>query len=117
MIDFPYMIPYANPIYFIYLLIALLPMIITLLTKGKRWSWYQVLVTLLFLYMSFGGKDWKQGVALIVYVIWQTILVWFYFHYRQKKNASGVFYLAVFLAILPLVLVKVMPLFLDMLHC
>ncbi|MCA5011496.1 MULTISPECIES: D-alanyl-lipoteichoic acid biosynthesis protein DltB [unclassified Enterococcus] len=109
MMGFPHMIPYANPLYFIYLLVALLPMILTLLIKGKRWSWYQVLVTLFFLYMSFGGEDWKQGVALIGYVIWQTILVWFYFHYRQKQNAAWAFYLAVFLAILPLVLVKVVP--------
>lgn len=109
MSDFPHMIPYANPIYFGYLLVALIPMIITLLAKGIRWSWYQVLVTLFFLYMSFGGNDWKQGVALIGYVIWQTILVWLYFHYRQKKNNRWAFYGAVLAAILPLALVKVMP--------
>ena len=109
MSNFPYMIPYANPIYFIYLIIALAPMVATLLIKGKRWSWYQVLITLFFLFMSFGGEDWHQGVALIGYVIFQTILVWFYFHYRQKKNNSWVFYLAVMLAIAPLFLVKVTP--------
>lgn len=107
MINFPHMIPYANPIYFIYLLIALLPMILTLSIKGKRWGWYQVLVTLFFLYMSFGGNDWKQGVALIIYVIWQTVLVWLYFQYRQKQNGKLVFYLAVILAILPLGISKV----------
>ncbi|MTD41403.1 D-alanyl-lipoteichoic acid biosynthesis protein DltB [Erwinia sp. CPCC 100877] len=109
MASFPYMIPYANPIYFLYLLMGLAPMIVTLLLKGKRWGWYQALVTLFFLYMSFGGTDWKQGAALIVYVIWQTVLVWFYFHYRQKHNTSWVFYLFVFLAIMPLFLVKVTP--------
>lgn len=108
MINFPHITPYENPLYFIYLLIALMPMMITLLFKGKRWSWYQVLVTLFFLYMSFGGGYWQHGVALIGYVIWQTILVWFYFHYKQKKNTGPIFYLAVFLAILPLILVKVM---------
>jgi membrane protein involved in D-alanine export len=111
MTNFPYMIPYANPIYFLYLLIGLAPMIATLLLKGKRWGWYQVLITLFFLYMSFGGADWKQGVALIVYVIWQTVLVWLYFHYRQKQNTSWVFYLSVFLAIMPLLLVKITPFF------
>lgn len=109
MIEFPHMIPYANPIYFCYLIVALLPMIITLLARGKRWSWYQVLVTLFFLYMSFGGKDWRQGVALIGYVAWQTILVWFYFRYRQKKNNSWIFYSAVFAALVPLTLVKIVP--------
>lgn len=109
MIEFPHMIPYANPFYFVILIAALIPMVLTLLIKGKRWSWYQVVLTLFFLYMSFGGKDWKQGVALIGYVVWQTVLVWLYFHYRQKKNTSWVFYLAVFLAIFPLGMVKVVP--------
>lgn len=109
MSNFPYMIPYANPIYFIYLIIALVPMIISLLIKGKRWSWYQTLITLFFLFMSFGGQDWHQGIALIGYVIFQTVLVWLYFHYRQKKNNSWVFYCAVLLAIAPLFLVKITP--------
>lgn len=109
MMEFPHMTPYANPIYFIYLLVALTPMILTLLIKGKRWSWYQVLVTLFFLYMSFGGESWKSGAALIGYVIWQTILVWIYFHYRQKRNAGIVFYGAVLMAIAPLALSKILP--------
>ena len=107
--NFPHMIPYANPIYFIYLIIALAPMVAALLIKGKRWPWYQTLVTLLFLFMSFGGKSWHQGVALIGYVVFQTILVWLYFHYRQKKNNSRIFYLAVLMAIAPLFLMKVTP--------
>ncbi|MGX7352356.1 D-alanyl-lipoteichoic acid biosynthesis protein DltB [Enterococcus canis] len=103
-----HMIPYASPFYFIVLGIALLPMIVTLL-HGKRWAWYQVLITLFFLYISFGGESWRQGLALIVYVIWQTVLVWGYFHYRQKQNNKWVFYLAVLLAIIPLALVKIVP--------
>jgi membrane protein involved in D-alanine export len=109
MIEFPHMIPYANPFYFVWLSVALMPMVLTLLIKGKRWGWYQALLTLFFLYVSFGGPDWRQGVALIGYVLWQTVLVWLYFHYRQKKNNSWVFYLAVLLAIFPLGMVKIVP--------
>ncbi|MGH2245650.1 D-alanyl-lipoteichoic acid biosynthesis protein DltB, partial [Enterococcus faecalis] len=43
------------------------------------------------------------------YVIYQTLLTWGYAAYRKNKNARCVFYLAVFLAILPLVCVKVSP--------
>ncbi|OJG71101.1 D-alanyl-lipoteichoic acid biosynthesis protein DltB [Enterococcus phoeniculicola] len=97
--------------YFIWLIIALLPMILTLLIKGKRWGWYQTALTIVFLYISFGGHYWQQGVALIGYVIFQTILVYGYHTYRKKKNGSGVFYGAVAAAILPLFLVKVTPFF------
>ncbi|MGM0124563.1 D-alanyl-lipoteichoic acid biosynthesis protein DltB [Enterococcus sp. AZ194] len=110
---FEHMIPYANPLYFIWLIIALLPMILLLLYKGKRWGWYQIALTLVFLYISFGGQYWQQGVALIGYVIFQTLLVYGYHYYRTKKpnNRSSIFYLAVAAAILPLFLVKVTPFF------
>lgn len=109
MMNFPHMIPYNAPYYFVLLIADLLPMILTLAIKGTRWPWYQTLVTLVFLYISFGGEFWQQGVALIVYVIYQTLLTWGYAAYRKNKNAGWVFYLAVFLAILPLVWVKVSP--------
>ena len=66
MMNFPHMIPYNAPYYFVLLIAALLPMILTLAIKGTRWPWYQTLVTLVFLYISFGGEFWQQGVALIV---------------------------------------------------
>lgn len=103
-----FLTPYEKPFYFIVLAVALLPMIILLL-RGKRPLWYQNILTLFFLYMSFGGVNWKQGVALILYTLWQTCLVWLYFKYRQKANKSSVFYVSVILAILPLFFVKVMP--------
>ena len=71
----PHMVPYASPIYFIILCVALLPLIISLLIRGKRIGWYQSLITLFFLYVSFGGKDYRQGLALIGYVIFQSIIV------------------------------------------
>lgn len=109
MIDFPHMIPYANPFYFVLLIIVLLPIMLSLLFAGRRLAWYQTIVTLFFLYVSFGGAYSNQGIALIAYVIWQSILVWIYFKYRQIKNNSVIFYLAVLLAIFPLAAVKIVP--------
>lgn len=105
-----FMTPYEKPFYFILLGILLLPLIIRLLC-GKRMLWYQNIVTVLFLVISFGGVNRNQGIALIIYIIWQTLLVWLYFQYRREKNKSFIFYLAVLLAIIPLAIVKITPLF------
>lgn len=105
----PHMIPYAEPYYFLLLSFALAPIIFSLLFFQKRLGTYQVLVTFFFLFISFGGTYWQQGLALIGYVVWQSILVWCYFTYRKKRNQSVWFYLAVVLAILPLAITKVTP--------
>lgn len=109
---FPHMIPYAEPIYFFYLLLALCPLAIGLYF-GKRVKWYEFCVTLLFLWMSFGGEQWHQGLALVGYVLWQSGVVGTYFHLRSKKNQTSVFYLFVLLAIFPLAITKVVPFFHD----
>ncbi|WP_430611071.1 D-alanyl-lipoteichoic acid biosynthesis protein DltB [Enterococcus sp. DIV0876] len=106
----PHMIPYANPGYFLWLLLAMTPMILLLLFKGVRWQWYQIVVTLAVLYVSFGGELWQQGAALAGYVFFQTFLVYGYHKLQQRQNSSGLFYAAVGLAILPLTFVKVTPL-------
>ncbi len=106
-----HMIPYANPTYFIWLMVGLLPMMLVLLFKQKRWQWYQTILTLAVLYVSFGGEYWQQGLALIGYVVYQTLLVYGYYQHRQRANTSGVFYGAVVAAILPLALSKVTPFF------
>ena len=107
----PHMIPYAEPFYFFLLAIALVPIVLSLLIWEKRLPVYQSAVTLFFLFVSFGGNYWQQGAALIGYVLWQTILVWGYFVYRQRKNQTGWFFAAVILAIIPLFLTKVTPFF------
>lgn len=99
---------YGTPTYFIYLLLAILPLGIGLY-YGKRFSWYEALISFIFLFLMFDGSSAKQMVSLVIYVIYQTILVMGYYHYRQKNNAGGVFYLIVFLSLLPIVIVKVTP--------
>ena len=107
-----YLSPYENPYYFILLAVALLPLVIQLL-RGKRMMWYQNILTALFLWISFAGPNLRQGMALLIYIAWQTLLVYWYFGHRQKKNSNGGFYTAVCLAILPLFLVKIIPFLLE----
>lgn len=75
---------YGTPSYFIYLLIAVLPMGISLYF-GKRLAWYEAIVSFLFIFFMFDGSSAPQMLSLIGYVVYQTILVMGYFHYRQKE--------------------------------
>ena len=77
----PFLSPYEKPFYFILLGILLIPSIIYSL-KGKRLTGYQSFLTLFFLWISFAGPNWNQGLALIGYIIWQCLLTKTYFNYR-----------------------------------
>lgn len=103
------MSPYSDPQYIVILLLALIPVIISMLTIGKRMQWYQLIISVIFLYITFSGPNLNQGIALIGYVIFETLLVGIYFSYRQKKNNSWVFYITVLAAIIPLIFDKVVP--------
>ena len=65
---------YGTPVYFIYLLLALLPLGIALYF-GKRFQWYEALISFIFIFLMFDGASWQQLFSLIAYVIYQTILV------------------------------------------
>ncbi|BDR56051.1 D-alanyl-lipoteichoic acid biosynthesis protein DltB [Xylocopilactobacillus apis] len=101
-----YFQPYENPMYFGVLFIALIP-IIVLILNGRRSKIYESIISIFFLFLTFGGPSWNQGVALIIYTIYETVLTFAYSAYRKKANKSWIFYLAVFLAVLPLTLVKI----------
>ncbi|GMA70142.1 D-alanyl-lipoteichoic acid biosynthesis protein DltB [Leuconostoc litchii] len=100
--------PYADPQYFIILLLALIPLAVGLYF-GKRFAWYEVVVSLVFIFLMFDGEKYHEGIALIIYMIWQWLLVWSYTLYRKRNNQTWIFYSATILAILPLVLIKVAP--------
>lgn len=102
--------PYQDPTYFVLLALGLLPIMIGMLYE-KRFRVYETIISFLFLLLTFGGVKWEQGLALIAYTIFELLLIYGYLAYRKRKNASLVFNLAVILAILPLVIVKVSPLF------
>ncbi|GEL13295.1 protein DltB [Lapidilactobacillus concavus DSM 17758] len=102
--------PYSNPNYFMILLAALLPIMIGLYF-GRRLKIYEALFTFSFLVLTFGGDHWHQGVALIIYTIYQVGLTMGFERYRRTKNQTSIFVSTVLLSILPLVIVKFTPLF------
>lgn len=112
MIDFlkqvPHLEPYGEPLYFVYLIIAVLPIFVGLFFK-KRFAWYEGIVSLSFIIFMLTGDSPAQLVALFFYVTWQTSWVFSYKWYRAKKDNKWMFYLHVLLAIWPLAMVKVMP--------
>lgn len=105
----PYLDPYSNPIYFIYILIALLPIIIGLFFK-KRFQIYESVVTIFFILAMFGQGHTSQLKAFVLYLVWQTLTVFFYKWYRTRYNHIGIFIGTVVLILLPLFFVKANPL-------
>lgn len=104
----PFLTPYEKPFYFVLIAVTFIPSIIASL-RGKRLLWYQNLLTVLFLWMGFAGPNISQGIALVAYLVWQTVVAQCYFRYRQTGNRAGWFYLSVVLSLLPMVLIKLLP--------
>lgn len=100
--------PYGEPKYFAFLLVFMLPIIIAMLF-GRRLKIYQSVISLGFIVVMYTGASTMQLFALIGYVVWQTLIVFGYHQYRKKFDTFIVFALSVFLAVLPLVFVKVTP--------
>lgn len=76
--------PYGDPTYFVWLAIMLTPVIVGLLHQ-RRLYWYQTLVSLFFLVLTFGGPNWHTGIALVIYLVYQVFLVYAYACYQRKK--------------------------------
>jgi membrane protein involved in D-alanine export len=103
------MTPYGSFTFFFIVAILLTPTIVLGLL-GKKFYHYNLLVTIIGLSLIFASN--LQGtIALILFIIWQIILIYGYIHYRRKANGAIIFYVAVFLSILPLGLSKLMPYF------
>ena len=104
----PHLEPYGNPQYFVYLILALLPIFIGLFFK-RRFPIYEAIVSLAFILMMLVGTEGPQVAAMLGFVLWQTLVVFGYKSYRKQADNKWVFYGAVFLSVLPLTLVKVTP--------
>ena len=104
----PHLEPYGTPVYFIYLIVALLPIFVGLFFK-KRFPVYEALVSLAFIVLMLTGTDLKQIYAVLFYLFWQILWVYSYKFYRSQRDSKWVFYLHSFLVVLPLVFVKVQP--------
>jgi membrane protein involved in D-alanine export len=103
------MTPYGSFTFFFILAILLAPTIILGLL-GKRFQTYNMFVTILALGLIF-SSNLHGAVALILFTIWQVLLIKAYSSYRKKANGDTIFYVSVILSILPLVLSKLMPYF------
>lgn len=104
----PNLSPYADPQYFVLLVVTLIPVMLGLY-YGKRFRVYETIWTAAFLLLTFGGIKWHQGVMLVAYVVYQLALVMGYDRYRKRYNQTGVFVALVVLSALPLALVKLSP--------
>ncbi len=104
----PHLEPYGTPVYFIYLIGALLPIFVGLFFK-KRFPVYEALVSLAFIVLMLTGTDLKQIYAVLFYLFWEILWVYSYKFYRSQRDSKWIFYLHSFLVVLPLVFVKVQP--------
>lgn len=89
------MIPYGDFTFFLIALIALLPVII-LGFLGKRSYIYNGVVTAFMIVLIFSSDkhnlfDQKylsvQLISFIIYVVWQVLLIMFYYHSKPKNNS------------------------------
>ena len=104
----PHIEPYGNLQYFLYVITATLPIFIGLFFK-RRFTWYEILVSLFFIVTMLTGGKTNQLAALGIYLIWQIVLVLFYKQYRKTKDGKWTFYLVSLLSLLPIIFVKVQP--------
>ena len=104
----PHLEPYGDPQYFVYIILAVLPIFIGLFFK-RRFPIYETLVSLAFIIFTFVGPDLTQLYAFAFYVIWQTFWLFAYKSYRKRWDNKWIFYLHVFLAVVPLTIVKITP--------
>jgi membrane protein involved in D-alanine export len=103
------MTPYGSFTFFFIIAILLAPTVILGLL-GKRFHTYNMVVTVIALCLIFSSNH-SQAVALIIFTIWQVVLIKAYIAYRKKANSTAIFYLAVIASILPLAVAKLMPYF------
>ncbi|WP_270207194.1 D-alanyl-lipoteichoic acid biosynthesis protein DltB [Streptococcus anginosus] len=112
MMDFirqlPHLEPYGDPQYFVYIILAVLPIFVGLFFK-KRFPIYEALVSFAFIIFMLIGPKLTQIYALLFYVLWQMLWVWSYKIYRKARDNKWIFYLHIALSILPLFFVKVTP--------
>lgn len=101
------MTPYGNIVFFIIIGILLLPTIILGL-REKSAKTYNIFVSIIVLALIF-GNSLNGTISLILFTVFQLLLIIAYQKYRLQKNSGTVFIVAVLLSILPLVLVKVLP--------
>lgn len=111
------MAPYENFSFFLYLFIPLVPALLLGLlgvTSRIRATWV-LLSTLGMLFLI--ARPQSVLYQIIAYLLFEWIIMRLYLAYRTRKdgkNRVGVFYLMIFLSLLPLVVVKLNPSFIAL---
>ena len=79
MMDFirqlPHLEPYGDPQYFVYIILAVLPIFVGLFFK-KRFPIYEALVSFAFIIFMLIGPKLTQIYALLFYVLYADLLKW-----------------------------------------
>ncbi|MGG5741523.1 MULTISPECIES: D-alanyl-lipoteichoic acid biosynthesis protein DltB [Bacillus cereus group] len=101
------MTAYGSFYFFAIVGILLIPTIIAGL-RGKILRKYNAVLTLIMLAIIFSDKP-NQAMMLAVFIIWQYVLIKGYLLLRKQNNNTFMFYMAVILSILPLILAKIAP--------
>ena len=110
------MIPYADFTFFFIAFLLLIPVII-LGFLGKRSRIYNGLSTAIMIMLIFSSDKHNlfgqtylsvQLINFLLYIIWQVVIIMYYWYARAKNNKITIFITAITLSILPLVIVKVM---------
>jgi membrane protein involved in D-alanine export len=82
------MTPYGSFTFFFIIAILLAPTVILGLL-GKRFHTYNMVVTVIALCLIFSSNH-CQAVALIIFTIWQVVLIKAYIAYRKKANSTAI---------------------------
>jgi membrane protein involved in D-alanine export len=97
------------PFFTLLILVLLVAVILGWLQKPLRW--YGFVVSLLFAAFVFGGHR-MQLLYLVLFYFWSMLLILSYAWVRKKQGRkAGIYHVTVLLALVPLVLCKVTPLF------
>ena len=101
------MTPYGNIAFFVIIGLLLLPTILLGL-RGKSSKRYNLFISVIVLALIF-GHSLNGTISLVLFTVFQVVLIVAYQRYRLQQNSGTIFIIAVLLSILPLILVKVLP--------
>lgn len=110
------MIPYGTFTFFAIAIVVLLP-VVCLGFMGKRSYTYNFFSSLLMVVLIMSSREYNfynnpylsfQLFSFMGYIVWQVSIIMFYVHHRRRHNDTRLFISVIFLAILPLVSVKIL---------
>ncbi|MEG2145805.1 MAG: D-alanyl-lipoteichoic acid biosynthesis protein DltB, partial [Lachnospiraceae bacterium] len=99
---------YEGYLFFLYLLIALFPAVLLGIFE-KPIRCYTLFLSCIFIYLVFHNHP-KQFLYLVLFYILEFVIIQTYLHLRQKyERKKNIYYGALILSILPLILSKCTP--------